>query len=456
MNSKSKACLTIRRGFVYLRVVFFEGNRSYNTYYKIMKVPKIDSSNNSEYAKIKNFIRNFDRSKYSSSVSIAGDIVKSLYSMVQNGDLNKFDYTPLKQSYEKINSPFPDVSVSFVSTENSFFHKKTVVSSNSSCALESEFQDILKKEQEKGFSLIKKTIRRKSYPDKEYIEYIADFTRTSLPWQEEKKEFVYTSPVEGSYKYLIVSDIHIPYHNSSLLYAILSMCEYEKIKGIVINGDLIDFDFISSYERNASQICQNYIESSLSEALGWINLFAERFETKIYLEGNHDDRIRRNTLGDKIRAFIPSMHPDERMKSVPYNSVASLFLLPIKGYDCYGYGQSVTIGNYQIYHGEETNKNIAKDRVYYNSIIGHTHRSEMAYNPVYKEDGKYSVRNKVRCGCLLDLKSDIPSSSFKSRESWVNGFSVLTHFKGNICAVENVVCNYDYFVYRDKMWSFNN
>ena len=456
MTSKPQACLTARNGYIHLRVVFNTGERTYNTYYRIMKEPAAHAPGNSEYQKIRDFIKSFSRENYNSSSQMAADIITALYRMYEDKELQAFDYSELEASYKKIHGEsFPDPGVSSEIRENSYFHKRANMSSNSSCALEAEFRETVKRELENGFSLIKKTIRRKSYPDKEYIEYVADFSRTSLPWKHVKKPR-YTAPVVGASKYLIVSDLHIPYHNSSLLYAILSMCEYEDIQGLIINGDLVDFDFISSYERNASQISQNYIEESLHEAACWINLFAERFDRKIYIDGNHDDRLRRSTLGDGIRAFIPSMHPDERMKNVPYNSVAGLFLLPVKGFDCYGYGESFVIGNYQIHHGEETGKNIPKDRVYYNSVIGHTHRSEVVYNPVYNEDGSFSVRSKIRCGCLLDLEKAVPARSAKAKENWVNGFSVLTHFSGGECSVENVVCDRGFFIYRDKIWRFNN
>lgn len=456
MNGKPQAFLTKKNGFVSLRVVFNAGKRSYNTHYRIMKEPLGDYLQNPEYNEIRRFVRDFPRDGYSSPSQLAKDIIIALHNMHEEGRLSEFDYSELKWSFKNITGEdFPKPGVSSLTHENSYFHKKVNMSSNSSCALESEFRETVKREEENGFSLIKKTIRRRSYPDKEYIEYFADFSRTSLPWTHVKK-VKYTSPETGSVKYLIVSDIHVPYHNSSLLYAILSMCEYENIRGLIINGDLVDFDFISSYERNASQISQNYIEESLHEAACWINLFSERFDRKIYIDGNHDDRLRRNTLGDGIRAFIPSMHPDERMKNVPYNSVAGLFLLPIKGFDCYGYGESFVIGNYQIHHGEETGKSILKDRVYYNSVIGHTHRSEVVYNPVYNDDGSFNVRSKIRCGCLLDLEKAVPTRSAKAKENWVNGFSVLTHFSGGECSVENVVCDRGFFVYRDKIWRFNN
>lgn len=459
MRVKPQAFLATRHGYIHLRVVLETRERSYNSYHRLMKIPSFNVNESNEYKKIKQFIRDFPRENYVGVEQISCDIIDGLYKMYKSGLLKEFDYSPLLESYEKVHEVSPTPANLYISMkEFSFFKKKINVSSSSIEEVDSELDDIIRREEKNGFHVVRKSIKKRTNPNKEVTECSAEFIRAYLPFNESQKIKSVNPVISNSGfrvdKYLIISDLHIPFHNSSLLYAILSMCEYENIKGLIINGDLVDFDFISSYERSASQISQSYIEDSLNEVLGWINLFSERFDKKIYIDGNHDDRVRRSTLGDGIRAFIPSMYPDDRMKSVPYNSVAGLFLLPVKGFECYSYGEYFLVGNYQIHHGEETGQNISKDRVYYNSVVGHTHRSEVAYNPIYNEDGSYYVRSKTRTGCLVDLGKDIPAKLAKTKESWVNGFSVLTHFSTDVCSVENVVCDKNNFIYRDKIWNF--
>lgn len=420
-----------RCGYHYIRVISSGVGRNYNFYYRVSRINDINLK------KLKEFVRGHK-----------GDFYGLISALYKSGE---FENDVLESTYNNLFGKQIEEGIS-ADFEEGFFKKKACISAHCSSVLESEFRDIVRRENENGFSLIKKNIKRRSYPKKEYIEYTGFFTRTSFPQIPPVVGRCDIETKDKIEKWLIVSDLHIPYENKNLLHAILDMCESENIKNLVINGDLIDFDFISSYERNSSQLSQNYIEESMASALGWVDLFASSFQQKVFIEGNHDDRIRRNTLGDNIRAFIPSMHPDERMRGVPYNSVSGLFLMPIKGFKCFSYGDVFVIGDYQIHHGQEVSKSIQKDRVYYNSIIGHTHRSEIVYNPVYTNNG-YMVNKKVRCGCLIDFKKHIPASTQKAKENWVNGFAVLTQFD-NRCGIENIVCDGRSFMYRDRMWKF--
>lgn len=88
---------------------------------------------------------------------------------------------------------------------------------------------------------------------------------------------------------LIISDIHIPYHDNEALTLAIQYGKEHEVNTILINGDLLDFALISRFEKNPKSrsvreefdICRMFLEVLRSE-----------FPTAdiFWLKGNHDIR----------------------------------------------------------------------------------------------------------------------------------------------------------------------
>jgi hypothetical protein len=74
---------------------------------------------------------------------------------------------------------------------------------------------------------------------KPYIDYLEKL-KSELPKGETEKLEPYYLPKDRK-KVLIISDIHLPYHDDKALFAALEYGLKEQVDTIYINGDLLDF-----------------------------------------------------------------------------------------------------------------------------------------------------------------------------------------------------------------------
>ena len=87
---------------------------------------------------------------------------------------------------------------------------------------------------------------------------------------------------------LILSDIHVPYHDVKALEVCFSYAEKKSIDAILINGDLFDFYKGSRFEQNPYRRSMA-LEIDLGCQL--IQHMKQRFQVPIYVKyGNHDER----------------------------------------------------------------------------------------------------------------------------------------------------------------------
>jgi len=131
---------------------------------------------------------------------------------------------------------------------------------------------------------------RKSIIDKQF--YVKPFSLKnpySLPDSDAQEPKIFHLPREIS-RVLVISDLHIPYHDITPLTMALDYGKKQKINCIFINGDLIDFYQISRFvnlERKRSVAEELEI---VKEFLGVLN--KEFPNVPIYLlMGNHDMRL---------------------------------------------------------------------------------------------------------------------------------------------------------------------
>ena len=86
-----------------------------------------------------------------------------------------------------------------------------------------------------------KQIGHGNYKDKSlFVEKTFNYNPYKLPDSEEKIREPYVLPVADN-NILLISDLHIPYHNIQAITLALDYGKEQKVNTIIINGDLMDF-----------------------------------------------------------------------------------------------------------------------------------------------------------------------------------------------------------------------
>jgi predicted phosphodiesterase len=114
--------------------------------------------------------------------------------------------------------------------------------------------------------------------------------RTRTPYKlPEAEEFSFEPYVIDAKKVLVMSDVHLPYHDVPAISAAIEFAQNEDIDAILLNGDTLDFYTLSRFIKDPKArsfahellIFQQFIEA-LNQAFP---------EAKVYIKlGNHDER----------------------------------------------------------------------------------------------------------------------------------------------------------------------
>jgi predicted phosphodiesterase len=114
--------------------------------------------------------------------------------------------------------------------------------------------------------------------------------RSRTPYKlPEAEEFAYEPYIIDAKKVLVMSDVHLPYHDVPAISAAIEFAQNEDIDAILLNGDTLDFYTLSRFIRDPKArsfahellIFQQFIEE-LGQAIP---------DAKVYIKlGNHDER----------------------------------------------------------------------------------------------------------------------------------------------------------------------
>lgn len=94
-------------------------------------------------------------------------------------------------------------------------------------------------------------------------------------------------------KFVVLSDIHFPYQDDKALKAVYKFLEQHPVDTIILNGDILDFYDVSSFDKDPDRI------NSLQKEIDMSNKFFSQLRKRhsgriIFIGGNHDlDRLER-------------------------------------------------------------------------------------------------------------------------------------------------------------------
>lgn len=220
-------------------------------------------------------------------------------------------------------------------------------------------------------------------------------------------------------KYLMLYDVHAPYHDEESLEIAISYGLKSKINHVILAGDFVDFYRISYWKTDPTRmpfpdevnLCRKILRDMRSRIKKPITLLA----------GNHELRLQ-SYLWNKAPEIVG-------IDSITVPGLLALDKFKIQYMDNVdaiqrGVGP-LSLGKLHVLHGHEFRVsgravNIAKiyyERAGVNIIMGHHHRTQewMVRKLNGKIEGCYAV------GCLCDMSPD-----YMPLNNWNHGFAIVS------------------------------
>ena len=231
-------------------------------------------------------------------------------------------------------------------------------------------------------------------------------------------------------KVLIISDPHYPYHNKRAVNLTLKAAKGFKPDHIVVLGDFADFYKISSFSKDPSR------SLNLKEEIKEVNKGLDALDklgakNKIFIAGNHEDRLRR---------FLQDSAPE--LSSLI--SIKSLFKLRDRGWTYVPYKSDYRLGKVYFTHdvGVAGRYSVFKCLETYQHpvITGHTHR--LSY--VVEGNAANGSLVSAQFGWLGDSEQQDYLHQARARKDWTLGFGIgyLDPATGSIYLVPVPIINY--------------
>jgi len=231
-------------------------------------------------------------------------------------------------------------------------------------------------------------------------------------------------------KIVFIPDTHVPYHNKQAFALLLHVIREIKPHTVVILGDFADFYAVSSHSKDPRR--SNKLQEEVyatQKALHDIEKASKGAKRRIYVAGNHEDRLERY-----IRDKAPEL----------FNVVDLVNLLGLAGiWEYVPYKSYTKVGKLYITHdtgkaGQNAHLQ-AQAAFQSNVLIGHTHR--IGYSIVGNAKNKPHVAAML--GWLGDINTIDYQNKINSQQNWALGFGIgYKQTNGNVFVQPIPIVNY--------------
>lgn len=235
---------------------------------------------------------------------------------------------------------------------------------------------------------------------------------------------------------VFASDWHVPFEDKDLLKAFLQFCRDHKPDEVILGGDVLDGESLSSHGGNPSP-------PKLKDEIAAGKAFLDKIRAAnpradiTYLSGNHEDSRLQRFIADNA----PTLHG---VLDIP-----TLLGLPERRIAYHPYGEVVFRGKLGFTHGFYCGDSHAKQHITKfgcNLVWGHTHRPQL-YTVGIAGD---KVRGGFGVGCMCGTRN-VPY--IKGRPSgWTQGFGVFYVEEDDSFTPYLVLCNDSGFVWNGKRY----
>lgn len=227
-------------------------------------------------------------------------------------------------------------------------------------------------------------------------------------------------------KYLVMNDVHIPFHHEEALGAAIQHGLDNEVTGVILNGDIMDCYDISRFMKERGRPS---IREEFDQTRAFLKYLRSLFPTQLiyYKMGNHEERMRHYILRNAREL--------SNMDELEIHQLLNFKELNITRVD----REVIKAGKLNILHGHEIQTgfiapvNPARGmflRAKSSTIFGHQHQKS-----THRENnlnGDTIIVHSI--GCLCDLNPEyMPYGDLK----WVHGAAIVSVEKGGNFNVEN-------------------
>jgi hypothetical protein len=234
-----------------------------------------------------------------------------------------------------------------------------------------------------------------------------------------------TASRPSSHRCMVLSDIHIPYHDKGALAIALQFAREWKPTHIVLNGDILDAHEISSHPKDKHNPIT--FQDEVNEVRQFLRVLRQQHKRAViaYTMGNHENRIER---------YLTQQAPE--LSSVTSLALDELLDLQSLGIQFVDSRCKVQIGPFEVFHGSIIRKDAGNSvrghmqRRGGSVVMGHTHRMGI----VARTD-----RNGIHWGVENGHLSD-PDPSWTHDPDWQQGFSCIEESGGLVSIRQHHIC----------------
>jgi predicted phosphodiesterase len=233
-------------------------------------------------------------------------------------------------------------------------------------------------------------------------------------------------PLDGPAKCLVVSDIHIPFHDRD---AVIAALKYGKERGadmVILLGDIADCFAVSFWEKDPRK---RKFSEEIKSVKAFLDVVRETFPKGriIYKLGNHEDRLERY-----MRVKAPEL------LGVPEFEFQAMFGLDANKIQLVKDNRPIRLGKLNLIHGHEYRFAISNPvnparglflRGKSHGICGHFHQSSQ-HTERTLEQRSISTWS---LGCLCDLHPE-----YSVLNNWTTGFGFVEVDKAGAFTVQNL------------------
>jgi predicted phosphodiesterase len=236
-----------------------------------------------------------------------------------------------------------------------------------------------------------------------------------VPKTEYEPQLIFKIP-KGNNRILVLSDIHLPYHDEQALQIAIDWAVERKPNAILLNGDTMDMYHASRFIKDRRLRDLGY---EIEMTRQFLKDLKELFDCTIYFKlGNHEDRWE-----NYLKTVAPELLGinDFELKNVL--RFGELGVTEVKS------KQTIKAGNLHILHGHEFGHSVFSPvnparglymRAKASSMIGHHHQS----SEHSEKDLKGDVVTCWSIGCLCGLQPDyMPYNKWNHGFAWVEVFA---------------------------------
>lgn len=217
--------------------------------------------------------------------------------------------------------------------------------------------------------------------------------------------------INGNHRVLILSDIHIPFHNKNILLQIFK--DIKEYDILILNGDILDAYTLSNFVREPSQ---RYFADELKIAEDMFNYIRQKNKKIriLYKYGNHEERYER---------FL--FHKAPELFGISEYELKVILHLDKYGIEAIDNKRAIILNELYVLHGHEYGNSsytaVNPARTIYlktkkNTLVGHYHQPSTHQEP--------SIDNKfITCwstGCLCDLHP-----KYRPYNKWALGYATV-------------------------------